>query len=112
MKAFKGTKGDWVNGYGNGLTGPTTPSFYPSCDEDRKYIPVSINMETIAIVIQPENNSIEQMYANAKLISAAPDLLFALQNLLMVAKNYEVGNHSINIHDAYEIVEKAINKAI
>lgn len=61
---------------------------------------------------EEEGVSEDKARANAKLISAAPDLLSALQNLLIVAKNYEVGNHSTSIHEAYEIAEKAINKAL
>lgn len=79
---FKGTKGEWINGWGNGLTGPTTPSCQPLCDEDRRYIPISIGKETISIVIQPCNNSILEMQANAKLIAAAPEM-FEMLNLLL-----------------------------
>ena len=80
---FKGTKGEWVNGWNGGLTGPTTPnSPNPTVDNDRKYTPVSIGMETIAIVIQQENDSIEELDANSKLIAAAPNLLEALRDIL------------------------------
>ena len=76
---MKHTKGNWINGYGVGLTGPTTPSARnPTVDKDRGYIPISINKQTIAIVIQPENDSIEEMESNAKLIVQAPKMLEAM----------------------------------
>jgi hypothetical protein len=52
MKEFKGTRGDWVNGWGEGLTGPTTPRYpNPTADDNREYTPISIGKETIATII-------------------------------------------------------------
>ena len=78
-KEFKGTKGEWSKGWGDGLTGPTTPN-RPTVEEGREYIPIANGMETIAIVIKQENNSINELEANAKIIEAAPELLKALQS--------------------------------
>lgn len=79
------TSAPWVNGWGEGLTGPNTPSEptvsyslhhydwqrnkrdYPKAVE--YYIPISIGTDTIAIVVGPNRES------DAKLIAAAPDLL-------------------------------------
>ena len=104
---FKGTKGEWVNGWGEGLTGVTTPRMSPTVDDNREYTPISIGEETIAIVIQQENNKIEELNANAKLIAAAPDLLKALQDLLNVDE--------IDVHSVFKVqrnAQQAINKAL
>ena len=62
---FKGTKGEWVNGWGEGLTGVTTPRMSPTVDDNREYTPISIGEETIAIVIQQENNKIEELNSSS-----------------------------------------------
>ena len=107
MKEFKGTKGEWVNGWGEGLTGPTTPRYpNPTADDNREYTPISIGKETIAIIIQQENNKIEELKANAKIIAAAPELLKALQTCLRRIRNES--------HEPFAIIEalNAINKAL
>lgn len=79
---MKHTQGEWVKGYGNGLTGPTTvisPGIAGGIGWE--YIPISKNQETVAIVIMPENLSTNEMEANAKLIAAAPDMLYALKEI-------------------------------
>ena len=109
MKEFKGTKGKWVNGWGEGLTGPTTPKNNPTADDNRKYTPISKGEETIAIVIQQENNKIEELNANAKLIAAAPELLDALQRV-------EKAINKMGLNDRFghtqQYVREAINKAL
>jgi hypothetical protein len=116
MKEFKGTKGDWVNGWGEGLTGPTTPRYpNPTADDNREYTPISIGKETIAIIIQQENNKIEELKANAKLIAAAPVLLKESMKLIQQIKmsNYiEVNGHNIKNNKALLDLEEAINKAL
>ncbi|MCP5019631.1 MAG: hypothetical protein GY938_30760 [Ketobacter sp.] len=37
MNEQRHTPGPWVNGYGNGLTGPTTPTGHPTCGEAVKF---------------------------------------------------------------------------
>lgn len=72
---MKHTKGKWVKGYGNGLTGPTSsrgPN--PTVDDERGYIPISKGKETIAIVIMQCSEDAEELEANAKLISEAPEI--------------------------------------
>jgi hypothetical protein len=84
------TKGPWVNGYGNGVTGPTSAVSAPTVHEavelnawfkdttkphpKEKHTIVSKDMQTIAII--PCINE-EEGQANARLIAAAPDLLEA-----------------------------------
>ena len=111
---FKGTKAEWINGWGDGLTGPTTPVTDQFCCEEREYIPISFEDQTIAIVVQPKNNSIEEMEANAKLIASAPDLLEALQEILIL-HNEDMEGSPLTANEWYEAVkkgEKAIEKAL
>ena len=107
---FKGTKAEWINGWGDGLTGPTTPVTDPFCCEEREYIPISFEDQTIAIVVQPKNNSIEEMEANAKLIASAPSLLEALQYTLEQLKGLDGNKPTEKI--IIEKCEKAIEKAL
>jgi hypothetical protein len=74
------TKGPWVSGYGEGITGPTTPTLHGPCCAGEKYPydVVSKGTETIAIIPRPCSMDGE-MKANADLISAAPDMYKALE---------------------------------
>lgn len=105
MSKSKHTSGPWVNGYGNGLTGPTTPVISgPTVGEaiakrgwtegkrDYPYsmhIPISKGFQTIAIVptmeILEDEITNEQCEANARLIAAAPDLLLILEEILRLS---------------------------
>lgn len=85
------TVDEWINGYGGGITGPTTPTtsgptVYESLEYSAwvekggkypvdKHTVVSCAGKTIAIVptFYPEGE------ANARLIAAAPDLLNACE---------------------------------
>jgi len=92
------TPGPWVNGYGNGITGPTTPAVSGATvgevmafrrweqlgfPEDRgnkqKSIVVTCGEETLAIV---PTNGRQCGKANASLIAAAPELLGALCDMV------------------------------
>jgi len=111
MKKFKGTKGKWIIGWGDGLTGPTTVKCDGPCVSDRDYIPISINKETIAIVIEPDAYPKKQLEANAKLIASSLELLKALQELVYeVDGEWYTGCHS----DACvsDIVKKVLNKVL
>ena len=115
MKEFKGTKGEWVKGWGEGLTGPTTPRTDPTVDEGREYIPIANGMATIAIVIKQENDSISELESNAKLIASAPELLKESMKLIQQIKmsDYvEVNGHNIKNNKALLDLERAINKAL
>ena len=108
MKEFKGTKGDWVNGWGDGLTGPTTPRCpNPTADDDRKYMPISIGEQTIAIVVQQENNSMEELNANVKLMVASKKLLEALQSAYKCS-----GERNMLTKPVLDEMLNAINKAL
>jgi len=108
----------WEIGWGNGLTGPTTPSADgPCCGEDRAYVPISKGKETIAIIPLPENNNHKEMLMNAKLIAAAPDLLDALIKINQgFISEYGIEGNSErvckNIDYWNKIAAKAIKKAI
>ena len=110
MEEFKGTKGEWIKGWGEGLTGPTTPRTDPTVDEGREYIPIANGMATIAIVIKQENDSISELESNAKLIAAAPRLLEACQMALEAVK--ELHEHQEGWHEEQAFLEVAINKAL
>ena len=105
MKEFKGTKGEWIKGWGEGLTGPTTPRTKPTVDGGREYIPIANGMATIAIVIKQENDSISELESNAKLIAAAPELLKAAIKALNDCCDL-IGTPAGNS------LEEAINKAL
>lgn len=111
-KVFKGTKGEWVNGWGDGLTGPTTPKMSPTVNDGRKYTPISKGEETIAIIIQQENNKIEELNANAKLIAAAPELLKALLEIEKILKTEWPDTEWYDFADKETSFTKAINKAL
>lgn len=90
----KHTPGPWTNGYGTGITGPTTPNIqgatvaeyleYRKVAEDADYPPrrsriVSCDGRTVAIVPDVDGDAL----ANARLIAAAPDLLKACQESVL-----------------------------
>lgn len=84
---MKHTKGPWICGYGDGLTGPTSERAKGACcDEGRPTWPVSKEKETIAIVPKPEFDG--DMKANACLIAAAPDLFEACKVTLTVFEHW------------------------
>lgn len=84
------TPGPWFAGYGEGLTGPTTPSFAGPCCGGKNwgYEPVRCGDRTIAICPNQEAAALRisdikgSAAANARLIAAAPDMLAALQATL------------------------------
>ena len=110
---FKGTKGEWVNGWNKGLTGPTTPSSRnPTVDENREFIPISNGMETVAIIIQQENNSMNELEANAKLIASAPELLKALLEVKEILEKAWPEKEWDDFANKETSFTKAINKAL
>lgn len=77
---MKFTPGPWTKGYGDGVTGPTTPSVAGACCGGRcqPYTIVSKNRETIAIIPQQEDGIMD---ANARLIAAAPTMYEELKEI-------------------------------
>lgn len=78
----KHTPGPWFAGYGEGLTGPTTPSFAGPCCGGKNwgYEPVRCGDRTIAICPNQEAATLRisdikgSAAANARLIAASPRL--------------------------------------
>ena len=61
-----------IVGWGNGLTGPTTPCHEVVCAGPKWItIPISKGMETLAIVIMQENENMEDFMARAHKIADA-----------------------------------------
>lgn len=70
------TPGPWVAGWNGGLTGPTCPVSKPFVGSD-EWLPIACGQECIAVVATPvkEWGVKGDLNANARLISAAPELL-------------------------------------
>ena len=109
MNESKHTPGTWVNGCGDGITGPTTPTGHPTCGEavewheycDRpksmefpktQHTVVSHNIETIAIIPLNGIGGKTKGEANARLIAAAPKLLKACKDGVKFLDSLLVGN--------------------
>ena len=85
----------WAVGYGDGLTGPTTPTMQPFCGGEKwPYLPISVGRETIALVpeqvISPlDRHKANQMDANAafivRAVNAHDDLLADMEELTAYA---------------------------
>lgn len=75
------TQGEWVHGWGNGITGPTTPNMNPFVSK-RKIDIVSLGKCTICCFPLPENESTKQMTANAQFTALAVNNLAALAEAL------------------------------
>ena len=101
------TKGKWKVGNESGITGPTTPaSPSPVCGgEDWPYQVITVGKETIAVCpaqdslrkshkFRPGEPLIDEMEANAHLISAAPDMYEALGELLEITHDLTLGDGS------------------
>ena len=111
----KHTNGRWVKGWGNGLTGPTTISagFVCAGGKDWKWEPISNGQETIGIAVMQENKSIEELEANANLITAAPTLLNTLIKLKaeIDAAAFHNAVHAITTDEAF-MIDAAISQAV
>lgn len=109
------TKGKWVKGWGNGLTGPTTISARAVCagGQDWRWMPVSNGKETIGIAVMQENLCPDELEANAKLMAAAPEMLEALLKLQDVIERAAAQNcvHAIE-KDEVNMINAAIAKAV
>jgi len=67
-------EGGWSQGWGDGLTGPTTATMEPFCGGRHwEYTPVRSGRETIALVPIQAGESKESMVDRARLIAAAPE---------------------------------------
>ena len=112
MSKLKHTPGPWVNGYGDGVTGPTCPSALgPTCaGNEWDYTVVSKNMETIAIIPKQENGIMD---SNARLISAAPEMLEALIYFSKRIKSGSAKNVKTKTYKKYiELIERVTGKKI
>ena len=131
---IKHTPGRWTNGWGKGVTGPTTPSVGGvTCSESLayskwkegngkypkdEYTIVSRGYDTIAIIptlTDPLSDiKQEEGRANARLIASAPELLEALVNLsfemdFMLRNNPKKkgGLYELRLKEAREVIAKA-----
>lgn len=96
MKEFKGTSGPWEkgkNGFGD--------SMMVYCDDELGSAVADCSVK------HSMKLTIAERLANAKLIAAAPELLEALQNCLMLMKHFQQ-----EYYIEYEVAEAAINKAL
>ena len=121
---MKHTKGEWVSGWGGGVSGPKTPAIggptvrdallyidwvkrgYASPDPERYYTIVSCGDETVAIIPGEK----EERTANAHLIAAAPDLLEALTGIEPLYAEY-MALHPDPNDPAFELVIKIVQSA-
>lgn len=92
MSKFKGTEGEWILSYDND---------HYSIDTERNNI--------CAVVIMDEE--FQEQMANAKLISAAPDLLNAIQYYFDVLKEVRGENFDKNPDHVLSKMLNAVNKA-
>lgn len=106
------TKGEWVAGYGSGVTGPTCPTVSgPTCGQATKFVKwknedskspmpkdeytiVSKGCEVIAIVPFQEQGGEVEAQANARLIAAAKDLYAACKEMLVICERF--GQHEVD----------------
>lgn len=122
------TSGPWVNGYGEGLTGPTTPAeptvaeavamnewFEDTTVEYPKiqHVVVSCGMETIAIIPLNGVGGETTGKDHARLIAAAPGLLLACvaaEPLLGVSTPQYNTKYTAR-RNARNLIRAALNKA-
>lgn len=98
MKEFKGTKGEWKVEYDN--------SNY--CES---YLIETDKEHVCTIDFGYNDNNLEVVNCNAKLIAAAPDLLEALQ-MFVDAEQLTGVDHIVLSDKAYVKANKAIEKAL
>jgi hypothetical protein len=110
----------WVAGYGDGVTGPKTPSFVPTVLDairhrewesgqstyypDPFYTVVSCGKDTVAIVPGEK----DERERNARLIAAAPELLAALKAM---HEAFWGTSHNSDEDQANALAKAAIAKA-
>jgi len=83
---MKHTKLPWCNGWGTGLTGPTTPADDIFCGgKEWPYTVISKNKETIAIIPKQEDWALEE---NAAFIVKAVNNHTSLKDALQLAHKY------------------------
>ncbi len=103
MKEFKGTKGEWW-----------LPHFAdPACGCDCGFVLNESVMGAIATVHyhksdKDENPPLEEAIYNARLISASPDLLMALQKLIDVCEKVQ---SNCKLGEYYDALKKSLDDA-
>lgn len=101
MEEFKGTKGEWMVNENAIICNKIT-------------IAVTL-LKNFALNTDGTMSKDKEMEANAKLIAAAPTLLYRLNSLILSVKahpDYVFGEDGDEWHDLISLSEEAINKAL
>jgi hypothetical protein len=107
MKEFKGTKGDWEIDYSRILGGDCEIVSIEVSNTDSKKV---CNIWKKDAHRNDQNQDYSTSKANAKLIAAAPDLLEALQEMVLVFNRDDNDNaQHIRVGNAEKAIEKALN---
>lgn len=109
MKEFEGTEGDWFLGEGFSKEDRRNNTYNVYALNNDLEIIAKIPRDTALVNGRKQNHE-----ANARLISAAPQILYSLQRLWNDLRNAkeELGEDTINLLNKTYRIDESINKAI